>query len=65
MHHQAVDVPKALEAVQEILIRVGRLDNDVIFYCIDVLEETWHITDKRIVTQIIETAAINVGLAPG
>jgi len=65
MHHHAVDVPRAVEAVEEILRRVGRLDEEIIFYCRDVLAETWQITDTRIVSQIIETAAINVGFIEG
>lgn len=51
----------ATQAVQQFLISLRRYDSDVIEECNELLLSIWHVENAIIRTQIIQTAAINLG----
>lgn len=58
----SVSVPAATNAVQEYLESLMELDDDIVKECHELLEGIWHIDNSQIRVQIIQTAALNVGL---
>lgn len=57
-----IDVTAATNAIKGFLQAMQRLDDDVIEECDDLLLSLWHIENSQIRIQIIQTAALHVGL---
>lgn len=58
----SISIPAATNAVGEFLASVRELNDDVINECHELLAELWNIDNSQIRIQIIQTAALNIGL---
>lgn len=56
------DIPAATNAIAQFLESNYMFNDDVIRECIELLSNIWHIEHRQIAIQIIQTAAVNVGL---